>query len=32
MTCLMERVVEALNNLRPIEEFLEIVRQIEAAT
>ena len=28
----MERVVEALNNLRPIEEFLEIVRQIESAT
>jgi uncharacterized protein YutE (UPF0331/DUF86 family) len=28
----MERVVEALNNLGPIEEFLEIVRQIESAT
>ncbi|MGD0946973.1 MAG: HepT-like ribonuclease domain-containing protein [Candidatus Binatia bacterium] len=27
----MERVVEALNNLGPIEEFLEIVRQIESA-
>jgi uncharacterized protein YutE (UPF0331/DUF86 family) len=28
----MERVVDALNNPGPIEEFLEIVRQIEAAT
>jgi uncharacterized protein YutE (UPF0331/DUF86 family) len=28
----MERVVEALNDLGPIEEFLDIVRQIESAT
>jgi len=27
----MDRVIEALRNLEPVEQFVEIVRQIEAA-